>query len=128
MGVVRYVDQKGKLWLGKMSSEMLYGGSLLGEVGEVGEVGGVRLGEYMSCESCVGSSGGERQVANVLSGLMQGNEILILDEPTNALDKELKMELLNAIKEYKEKKECIIIISHDKDVFPLFDETIRMGE
>jgi len=122
VGVVRYVDQKGKLWLGKMSSEMLYGGSLLGEVG------GVRLGEYMSCESCVGTSGGERQVANVLSGLMQGNEILILDEPTNALDKELKMELLNAIKEYKEKKECIIIISHDKDVFPLFDETIRMGE
>jgi ABC-type lipoprotein export system ATPase subunit len=69
-------------------------------------------------------SGGERQVANIIGGLIQNSNILILDEPTNAVDGDLKRELLTLIEEYKKEKECIIIISHDKDVYPLFDETI----
>jgi len=69
-------------------------------------------------------SGGQRQVVNVISGLINPTEILILDEPTNALDAELKKELIQIIKDFKKYKKCIIIISHDKDVFPLFDENI----
>jgi ABC-type lipoprotein export system ATPase subunit len=51
---------------------------------------------------------------------------LILDEPTNALDIELKKELIGIIKTFKKYKKCIIIISHDKDVFSLFDEKIEI--
>ena len=69
-------------------------------------------------------SGGERQVYNVLSGVINPSRILVLDEPTNAVDGELKSELLSLIEENRKKKECIIIISHDKEVFPMFDETI----
>jgi ABC-type bacteriocin/lantibiotic exporter with double-glycine peptidase domain len=69
-------------------------------------------------------SGGQRQVVNVISGLINPTEILILDEPTNALDSELKKELIGIIKDFKKYKKCIIIISHDKDVFSLFDENI----
>jgi len=69
-------------------------------------------------------SGGQRQVVNVISGLINPTEILILDEPTNALDAELKKELIGIIKDFKKYKKCIIIISHDKDVFSLFDENI----
>jgi ABC-type lipoprotein export system ATPase subunit len=71
-------------------------------------------------------SGGERQLYNVLSGLIKSSEIVVLDEPTNAVDVELKSELLEVIVEERERKECIIIISHDKEVFPLFDETIQV--
>jgi ABC-type lipoprotein export system ATPase subunit len=42
------------------------------------------------------------------------------------LDVELKREVIKLIEEYKKEKECIIIISHDKEVFGLFDETINI--
>jgi len=51
---------------------------------------------------------------------------LILDEPTNALDIELKRELITVIKNFKKYKKCIVIISHDKDVFSLFDKKIEV--
>jgi ABC-type multidrug transport system fused ATPase/permease subunit len=71
-------------------------------------------------------SGGQRQITNIISGLINPSKILILDEPTNALDPELKRELLSIIKDFKRHKQCIIIITHDKDVYPLFDETIHI--
>lgn len=69
-------------------------------------------------------SGGQRQIVNVISGLVNPSKILILDEPTNALDPDLKTELLEIIKDFKQHKQCIIIITHDQDVRDLFDENI----
>jgi len=71
-------------------------------------------------------SGGQRQVVNVIGGLINPSKVLILDEPTNALDGELKKELLDIIRDFKKHKKCIIIISHDKDCFSLFDEKIEI--
>jgi ABC-type bacteriocin/lantibiotic exporter with double-glycine peptidase domain len=71
-------------------------------------------------------SGGQRQVINVLSGLVNPSPILILDEPTNSLDETLKRELLAIIDAFKEYKKCIIIITHDRDVYPLFNTRIRI--
>jgi ABC-type lipoprotein export system ATPase subunit len=84
----------------------------------IGDEKGVEIGERWS--------GGERQLYNVVSGVINRGEILVLDEPTNAVDMELKSELLEVIEEERKSKECIIIISHDKEVFPLFDETINV--
>ena len=70
-------------------------------------------------------SGGQRQVVNIVSGLINPSKILILDEPTNALDIELKQEIIRLIGDFKKYKQCIIIITHDKDVYPLFDEKIN---
>ena len=71
-------------------------------------------------------SGGQRQIANILSGLINPSPILILDEPTNALDLTLKKELLEIIDTFRQYKKCIIIITHDRDVYPLFDRHIRI--
>jgi ABC-type bacteriocin/lantibiotic exporter with double-glycine peptidase domain len=71
-------------------------------------------------------SGGQRQIINIIGGLINPSEILILDEPTNALDRNLKKELLDLIRNFKKYKKCIMIITHDKDVFTLFDEKIEI--
>lgn len=52
--------------------------------------------------------------------------ILFLDEPTNAVDKDLKTEILDIIQDFRKYKQCIIIITHDTDVYRLFDDTIRI--
>jgi ABC-type bacteriocin/lantibiotic exporter with double-glycine peptidase domain len=71
-------------------------------------------------------SGGQRQITNIISGLVNPSKILILDEPTNALDPELKKEVLQIIRDFKKYKKSIIIITHDADVYPLFDERINI--
>ena len=71
-------------------------------------------------------SGGQRQIINIISGLINPTKILILDEPTNGLDSELKMELLQILRNSKKYKKTIMIITHDRDVYNLFDETVEI--
>lgn len=71
-------------------------------------------------------SGGQRQVVNLIGGLINPSKILILDEPTNALDPDLKKEILELIGKFRKHKQCILIITHDQDVHPLFDEEIKI--
>lgn len=71
-------------------------------------------------------SGGQRQITNIIGGLINPCKILILDEPTNAVDPELKAELITLIKEFSKYKQCIIIITHDEDIYPLFNETLNL--
>lgn len=71
-------------------------------------------------------SGGQRQIVNIVSGLVNTSKILILDEPTNALDAELKKELITIIKDFKKHKKSIIIITHDRDMYSIFDEKISL--
>ena len=71
-------------------------------------------------------SGGQRQIVNMIGGFINPSEILILDEPTNALDPELKEEVIKLINDFKQYKKCIFIITHDKDVFSIFDKEIKL--
>jgi ABC-type lipoprotein export system ATPase subunit len=71
-------------------------------------------------------SGGQRQVANLISGFINPSKILILDEPTNALDHDLKREVIAIIQHFRKYKKCIIIITHDRDLYSLFDETLEI--
>ena len=71
-------------------------------------------------------SGGQRQVVNMISGFINPSKILILDEPTNALDPELKKEIIQLIQDFKQYKKNIFIVSHDKDVFKIFDDEIKL--
>jgi subfamily B ATP-binding cassette protein MsbA len=133
--LITYVDQKGKMFDRSVEKNMRYG-CVEGEC-ELGESRMKRKrrmrtmlskGRGLGLEESVGErwSGGERQLYNVLGGVIKSGGILVLDEPTNAVDGELKSELLEVIEEERKNKECIIIISHDKEVFPLFDETINV--
>jgi len=133
-----YVNQSGKLFDKEVIQNMLYGcdddielcKERLNEIMKYDKIRNLYGNLDMETTKC-GSlgenlSGGQRQIANVISGLIHPAKVLILDEPTNALDPELKIELLGLIKEFKKYKECIIIITHDSAVHPIFDEVLDL--
>lgn len=73
------------------------------------------LGEKMS--------GGQRMIISILTGLISPSQCgLVLDEPTSGLDAELKKEVIDLIRENRKNKKFIVIVSHDKDIYRIFDE------
>jgi len=134
---ITYVNQNSKLFDKKVIENILYGCSHLETCGDnlkeilqyskiqelfknvdIHETRAGSLGENLS--------GGQRQIVNIISGLINPSKILILDEPTNALDPELKTQLILILSKFKKYKKAIIIITHDKDIHSLFDETIKL--
>jgi len=134
---VTYVNQSSKLFDKKVVENIMYGcndnDACKAHLAEIMEHPKIRelyknIDIHTSESGLLGEklSGGQRQVANIISGLINPCKILILDEPTNALDPALKTEILDIIYKFKKHKQCIMIITHDKDVHALFDETIQM--
>jgi len=134
---ISYVNQNSKLFDKIVVENMLYGcdkedicHNYLAEILKYDKIGQMfgKMDIHEKKSGLLGEnlSGGQRQVINIIGGLIQPSEIVILDEPTNSLDIDLKHEIINLIKNFKKYKKCIIIITHDKDVFPIFDENIKM--
>jgi len=70
-------------------------------------------------------SGGQRQRAYLALALAQDPEILILDEPTTALDLKYQIKFLEILKKLKEKKDIsIITILHDLNLTSRYAEKI----
>lgn len=133
---VTYVSQNGKLFDRKVIDNIMYGCSnpdacdselrqvlkypkvrALFQNIDMGKLSG-NLGENLS--------GGQRQVVNIIGGLINPSKILVLDEPTNALDPSLKWEIIRLIQDYSAKKNAIIIITHDKDLDQIFTEKVKI--
>ena len=66
-------------------------------------------------------SGGQKQKISIARALYKNSEILILDEPTSAMDAESEM---NFIKSFlsKNMNKTIIIITHEEDLFKYCDD------
>jgi putative ABC transport system ATP-binding protein len=73
-------------------------------------------------------SGGERQRAAFLKILVLPSQTILIDEPTNNLDKENISFILQAILMLKDQKKTIIIASHSEDVVNIADFVHRMED
>ena len=58
-------------------------------------------------------SGGQAQRVSIARALAMDPEILFFDEPTSALDPELTREILSAIRELKEDKMTMVVVTHE---------------
>ena len=134
---ITYVNQNSKLFDKKIIDNILYGCSNIDEcTANLGSIlsykkiqkvfANVDIKTKLAGSLGENLSGGQRQIANIISGLINPSPILILDEPTNALDPELKEEVLSIIQKFRHYKKCIMIITHDRDVSSLFDEVINI--
>ena len=134
---ITYVNQNSKLFDKKVIDNMLYGcinvdtcNAYLKKIMQYKKINELykNVDIYNQRSGALGEnlSGGQRQVINIIGGLINPSKVLILDEPTNALDPELKRELLELIRDFKKYKKSIIIITHDRDVHNLFDEVIKI--
>ena len=69
-------------------------------------------------------SGGEKQKIAVCRSMLKESDILILDEPTSAMDDISVKRLVEELKRFKE-NHIIIVISHDSRLQDIADEVIR---
>lgn len=75
-------------------------------------------------------SGGEKTRVAIYLAIMSQPEILILDEPTAALDASYAIEMIKYLKEYAEEGHYVIVATHDKrmieeaDVLYKVDQTL----
>jgi ABC-type bacteriocin/lantibiotic exporter with double-glycine peptidase domain len=71
-------------------------------------------------------SGGEKQKIVICRALGKNGEVIIMDEPTAALDLKAKEKLKEMLLKIKEKK-IIILITHDEDFEKISDEIVNLN-
>ena len=74
-----------------------------------------------------GLSGGEKQSVTLARALISNPEILILDEPTNSMDKQSENHFIKNIKEINKNK-TFIIITHKPSLLTLVDRVIILDD
>lgn len=71
---------------------------------------------------------GMKQKLGIAAAIMESPELILLDEPTNALDEESVRKLLDILKEEKKRGACIILASHDMEELTLLSDIIFIME
>ena len=72
---------------------------------------------------------GMKQKLGIIQAIMEAPELMILDEPFNALDEATVQMLYKMFKEYKEAGKLLILTSHHKDdIEMLCDKIIKLEE
>ena len=70
-------------------------------------------------------SGGQRQMVHILRAILKKNPIVILDEPTSAMDVDIKVAIIKAIRELAHNS-TLIVITHDETVLSVVDRIVRI--
>ncbi|MCM1288729.1 MAG: ABC transporter ATP-binding protein [Clostridium sp.] len=71
-------------------------------------------------------SGGEQQRTAIARALVAGNDYMLADEPTGALDQENSTALMNIFKDIHKNGKTIIMVTHDKDIASYADRIIEI--
>lgn len=70
-------------------------------------------------------SGGEKQKVAIVNTLLKMSELIIMDEPTSAMDKESIQALVDILLELK-KGRIIIVVTHSKELINIADLVITL--
>jgi ABC-type bacteriocin/lantibiotic exporter with double-glycine peptidase domain len=135
---ITYVNQSSKLFDRKVIENIMYGCSnadhcegdlkfIIEKYPKIRELlNGIDIMNKDSGALGENLSGGQRQIINIVGGLINPSKITILDEPTNALDGALKKDVIDMIRYFLKNKKCIMVITHDIEIKPIFDQVIEL--
>ena len=70
-------------------------------------------------------SGGEKQKLALARALTKDADVLILDEPSSAIDSSSLEKLITIIKEQSQER-IVILITHEPRLIDIYKETIRL--
>ena len=71
---------------------------------------------------------GMKQMLGIAAAIMEKPDLILLDEPTNALDEESVRKLLDILREEKGRGACIVLASHDMEELTLLSDIIFIME
>ena len=72
-------------------------------------------------------SGGQKQIVIILRSILRNSSIILLDEPTSSLDKDIKNIMMKLIFDVFRDK-TVVIITHDQDILPLFKDVLNITD
>ena len=67
---------------------------------------------------------GMKQKLRIAQAIMEKQELIILDEPTNGLDEASVLNIYNIVKKLKKENKLILIASHNKDDLKLLCDKV----
>lgn len=73
-------------------------------------------------------SGGEQQRTAIARALVSGNDYILADEPTGALDQENSSALMQIFQEIHKSGKTIIMVTHDKDIAACAGRIIKLSD
>ncbi len=73
-------------------------------------------------------SGGEQQRTAIARALVSGNDYILADEPTGALDQGNSCELMKIFTEIHKEGRTIIMVTHDKDIASYANRIIEISD
>lgn len=73
-------------------------------------------------------SGGQQQRCAIARALASGNEVILADEPTGALDSRTSKEIVNILEELNQMGKTIIMVTHDENVAKQTKRILRIED
>lgn len=73
-------------------------------------------------------SGGQRQKVSFARVLLKNSPVIILDEPTAALDNESELQILSTIENLKKEGKSVLMITHKLSSLPIADRIFRIED
>lgn len=73
-------------------------------------------------------SGGQQQRCAIARALASGNDVILADEPTGALDSRNSREIMGILKELNKEGKTIIIVTHDENIAKETQRVIKIED
>jgi ATP-binding cassette subfamily C protein LapB len=130
-----YVQQDGRLFAGTLRDNLILGQldpgdqSILEAARQTGLLQAVIAQHAKGLqqeifEGGTGLSGGQRQLVNLTRAFLRKPKIWLLDEPTASMDRNLELQVTQAIKTALQAQDTLILVTHKAEMLELVDRLI----
>jgi putative ABC transport system ATP-binding protein len=74
------------------------------------------------------TSGGQQQRVAIARALVTGNNLILADEPTGALDKNTTKDIMELFEKMKEKGRTLVVVTHDLEIAAMAEKSIQIED